>query len=700
MPREVIDLLSSPEQSALSFRKVTVNGSSTYESKATLPPALNCDSPKQNDSPKQRDVDWVTLSSDNEEAIRTSLKPAINASFDPHLKSVMRPSDILKAQLPAKTSFADRGVYFHSDDFDTSVDLDSSINQIEHPRDGLLGFNRRQMEEDRLLRAKQRKGAENLLLYKADNHFLDSDKALQPEYIESAKSLFHASSVTSPLEPSNSTRRNGHGFCVLSAASDITIDLDDDPFVSPPAKRRRLSSSPITSSSKPINASRYRRSISNIEFSTRSGGVKGNPTNLQMSNKLSKYLESDPIVFTSSPDNFADARQRNKAKQYVSHIGENDDDIFEDKIFNKAKVPADDIDASSDESLPEISNIRKKTACSTLSKRPGSAMEKYEAGKAAMKKKEEQASEKIRKDKERKALKEAKEAEKERKRQEKEEKAREKQKDAELAKVNILKTDKKISALEMIVDLPRSLDAKLSSQVQTFLQANAIEHEEYDNSQPIVRWRRKIVSQYNEDLGYWDKVKPHIEIEKHVMYVMPAKEFVDLAIGEEGDELDLHVAGIKSQSESCKLIYLIEGIETWKRKNKSLRERQFKNAVRSHVDQEEPSATQRPRKKKEAEYIDEDVIEDALLKLQMLDTKVHHTETMVITAEWVLAFTLHISTIPYKYGIPLLLRNILRQIIELTLCNIIIGLSCSLTIQLSAWNQVKSKLEMDHQTPL
>jgi crossover junction endonuclease EME1 len=68
------------------------------------------------------------------------------------------------------------------------------------------------------------------------------------------------------------------------------------------------------------------------------------------------------------------------------------------------------------------------------------------------------------------------------------------------------------------------------------------------------------------------------------------------------------------------------------------------------MSQDEPAATQRSRKKKEQEeYVDEDLVEDALLRLQVMHgTLIHHTAAMIETAEWIVVFTQHISTIPYR----------------------------------------------------
>jgi crossover junction endonuclease EME1 len=97
--------------------------------------------------------------------------------------------------------------------------------------------------------------------------------------------------------------------------------------------------------------------------------------------------------------------------------------------------------------------------------------------------------------------------------------------------------------------------------------------------------------------------------------------------------------------EGCTLIYLIEGIGPWMRKNRNLRNRQFASAVRGN---DESSQSMR-RATTQTEYIDEDVIEEALLELQVVHgALIHHTNAGIETAQWIVTFTQHISTVPYR----------------------------------------------------
>lgn len=661
-----------------------------------------------------KDIECYILSSDDElplPKVRNSSKPINKATTAPSPKSIPGRSNASKLPL-SKKSIGDSGVYFHSDDFDTTVDL--STNEPPPTAAGLLGLNRKQMEEERLLRAEQRRLAEDSRLHSERNSSPVVATVTKPPYIIFPKTSF-TSAVFSGLKPTSRSPGAADEFDVLSHKSGNTIDLDDDPFDSPPTKKRRVSLSPNRSTSRAIPPkAAYQRSKSNIESLLTPGAAKTKSSTLQKASIMNKPLELDPITFTSSPDYPAVAKRRKEQKK--KHVpGSDEDSVFGDIMPKKTNYSFDSDDdsifgdiiqkkkktliresggSSSDDSLPDIRSLPTKVMNRVSSTGSQNTLGKYEAEKAAERKRNEKEQEKSAKQKARQLAKEGKDAEKEQKRIEKEEKAREKQKALELAQVNTLKTDKKISALEMIVHLPDSLDPKLKSQVVSFLGSHTVKHQEYECSQPIIKWQRKVVTEYKEDLGYWDKVRPYIRDEEHVMYVMTAKEFVNLAAGDEGDTLDLHVAQLNSQFKPCKLMYMIEGFEPWKRKNKTTKERQFKNAVRSHAGFEDSSTTQRQKKKKDAEYVDEDIVEDALCRLQLLGAKVHHTETMVVTAEWIVAFTLHISTIPYKYGFTLSVP--LREITA----NLTAERSYSLTILPSVWTPAKSRLVMVHLTHL
>ena len=249
-----------------------------------------------------------------------------------------------------------------------------------------------------------------------------------------------------------------------------------------------------------------------------------------------------------------------------------------------------------------------------------------------------------------------KEGENESKRLLKEEKTRERQLAADLAKVNKAKIDKKISTPEMIVDLPSSIKGKsVDTEIREFLKNLQVRVTSYYSPLPnVIKWRRKVTATFNEELGHWEPTPETIRKENHVICLLSAKEFVDLASSDatqlDGEDLEAHVLRVKSNFEDCAPIYVIEGLAAWMRKNKNTRNRAYQAAVLSQMDSiTDSSQTTSKRKRPVAEYIDEDMIEDALLRLQVMHgCLIHHTAVTVETAEWVANFTQHISTIPYR----------------------------------------------------
>ncbi|KKY32801.1 putative ercc4 domain-containing protein [Diaporthe ampelina] len=267
----------------------------------------------------------------------------------------------------------------------------------------------------------------------------------------------------------------------------------------------------------------------------------------------------------------------------------------------------------------------------------------------------------------------AREVEKRRRQQEREEskeqRRREKERAAALAEVNKVRTDKKVSTPEMIVDLPSSMGPSVRLQVETLLQDLNVRHYPYNSPvNNVVKWRRKVRARFNEDEGYWEPIPvERIEPEKHAMVLMPAAEFVELALGANGSDLEAHVLRMQRHYEGDQLVYMIEGLAPWMRKNRNVRNRQFQSAVRNaggDADSDSaaaaaatapPPSSQAPpgRRRKDPKpppvYIDEDQVEDALLQLQVAHgVIIHHTAAPIETAQWVATFTQHISTIPYR----------------------------------------------------
>ncbi|KAL7929753.1 ERCC4 domain-containing protein [Trichoderma chlorosporum] len=253
----------------------------------------------------------------------------------------------------------------------------------------------------------------------------------------------------------------------------------------------------------------------------------------------------------------------------------------------------------------------------------------------------------------------AKAAEKERKRQEKEQlkeaKALEKERAAALAEVNKVRTDKKVSTPEMILVMPSSVNEGLKVQLETLLDGLSVEYTTWES--PVAnafKWERKVRSRFDDEMGRWEPIPLQIKPEKHVLVLMTADEFVGMAVS---DSIDSHVSRTKRHFPGHELIYILEGITLWMRKNRNIRNRRFTSGVRAQ-EQLDPeaaptstAAASRRRRNNAAaeEYISEDIVEDAMLRLQVEhDVLIHHTAVPLETAQWIVAFTQHISTIPYK----------------------------------------------------
>ncbi|ORY60028.1 ERCC4 domain-containing protein [Pseudomassariella vexata] len=376
-------------------------------------------------------------------------------------------------------------------------------------------------------------------------------------------------------------------------------------------------------------------------------------------------LSSDPFGTSSPPARKQSPKRKanwdpiSSSMPEVSTTREHDSlDVTPERASKKRVPDVIDLDSdmsNSEDDFPELGAIRFskiKSKSRSYSESPPHKRTKT-AQTSPRKKRPPKTAEEKQLEKEQKAA--AREAEKEYKQREKEkakrQKALEKERAKALAEVNKLRTDKKVSTPEMIVDLPSTFGAGISIQINQFLKDLDVQHESWNSPvDNVVKWRRKVTSKFNEDLGYWEPVPIHIKPEKHVAVVIDAAGFVRLALGEEGYDLEAHVLKMKRHFHDNTLIYLIEGLTPWMRKNRNVRNRQFVSAVRG---EDRAPASNQPRRRNAAapqDYIDEDRVEDALISLQVEHgvSIIHHTNISVETAQWIATFTQHISTIPYR----------------------------------------------------
>lgn len=244
------------------------------------------------------------------------------------------------------------------------------------------------------------------------------------------------------------------------------------------------------------------------------------------------------------------------------------------------------------------------------------------------------------------------------KRREKEAKEAERKREQELVSANKLKTSRKDSTPEMIVDISMDLAASvLGDQLRRFMLDLKcdVNHEWQpvtvgDGLCRVVKWRRKVKAVYNEEKGMFLPLSvEQVQDEQHVLVYLTAKEFLEISMNVTShDGLAEHASRIKrlhpGRPEDVKLIYLIEGLDALARKNKSNRNRQYQSRVRSQLGTGDGTKSAAG-----VDIIDDDQIEDARLRLQVVHgCLIHETNSAIESMEWISKFTGDISTIPYK----------------------------------------------------
>lgn len=360
-------------------------------------------------------------------------------------------------------------------------------------------------------------------------------------------------------------------------------------------------------------------------------------------------------------DTESEAEENRKANDFIGASSDSDSDEFPELTSETLKNLPRLTQASSSKSALSGKAKGTKFAPTTRPAAKRAVSEDYAGSKrkpagdrpAAPKK---TAEEKAR-DKEEKAL--QREVEKRRKQDEKDkaklERLAEKEKEKALAEVNKIRTDKKISTPEMIVDLPGSLDRVVRLQTEELLKELKVDCTEWTPPLPnAIRWRRKVTSRYNEALGHWEPRPLTIEAEKTAMVILSAQQFVDLATGTGPASLDAHAASVTHAFPSHNRIYLIEGLELWFRQNAKHRNRAFAEQVRAGLSAGAPvtealAAARSRRPTTTPAALDESVVRAALITLQVTHSILtHHTDTPLTTSQWIVKFTEFLGTAPYR----------------------------------------------------
>ncbi|KAH0439671.1 ERCC4 domain-containing protein [Colletotrichum camelliae] len=674
MPAEVINLLSSPSLGPSPIQSAPQQRPPAQQAVATVAAALDYDD------------DVFDLTADSPELIpESAAKPAARPEQP---KPTYSPRSVSGAKRPREEQpVNDAPVYYMSDDFDTTIDLDSSLPLKKVPESDT--------RDNKRLRLSPVGGGAGRTF---DRSHSATDQPSRPP-VKQFDAFRRAQTLDDPIDFSSSpglprtTTSN-------AAAGKISNTIEsDDPFASSPPsaqpaprqqnsnegaikapspRKERIdydltSDDPFASSPRPPPKPPAEPDTILLDDDDDDDGIFAKPpqraaasiANPRSPNPISKSLDKgkqraespkrranwDPIS-SSAPerqlpsDPFSSPPPRRTFTKSVSEIIDLSDD----------DEPAPrNVNPDSDDDFPDLDNfdarrLKDRVETKKASYKASSTKSKSTTARATTKKSADDRA----RDKEAKAA--EREREKERKKQEKEaakeQKAKEKERAAALAEVNKIRTDKKVSTPEMIADLPSSLPAAVTLQIQTLLKDLDVQHEAWDSPvDNVVKWRRKVASRFNEELGHWEPKPMHIEDDKFALAIVNASEFVTYALGPEGNNLEAHVLRMKRHFPTQQLIYLIEGLTPWMRKNRNVRNRQFASAVRNEEPAESSTSAQSRRRKNQQpqEYIDEDSIEDALLELQVMhDVLIHHTNAAVETAQWVAIFTQHISTVPYR----------------------------------------------------
>ncbi|KAI1653670.1 ERCC4 domain-containing protein [Daldinia decipiens] len=524
----------------------------------------------------------------------------------------------------------DNDFLFLSDESDTTGDLDGNVAKKARASTSTTRLKKR--EDTGLKKTKSATGSSKVR------------KPLSPVVLK------RWNSVIDPIEHSSSPG----SFTARKVQN--KPDVLSDPFESPPKKQTATNAKSflLDLSSDPFRSS-PRQDVNEFQPS-RAQKLPADDTSDSLTSKKASKVPIFIDLSDGEPESPEGIRLPKKSKQNGAW-----DPIS--SSMPESRAPKRDSLMDSDSDLPELSEInfsrlsRRKYSLSPSPPRKKSepTAKTLTAKKTAGPKKTNEEKEQEKREKA-----EAREAEKERIRVEKEnakqQRAIEKEKEKALAEVNKLKTDRKAAVPEMIVDLPSALSVGIKTQIEKLLGSMDVQFEYWhSHASNVVKWRRKVGSKYNEELGHWEPIPMRIKAEEHVMVIIEAAGFVKLVLGPEGQDLEAHVLKMKTSFPDGTLIYLIEGLTPWMRKNKNILNRRFTSAVRAldtnNVAESTSSSSQPSRRRDttQQEYIDEDIIEDALLSLQVVHgALIHHTNVPVETAEWVAVFTQHISTIPYR----------------------------------------------------
>ncbi|EMR10553.1 hypothetical protein PNEG_01259 [Pneumocystis murina B123] len=218
----------------------------------------------------------------------------------------------------------------------------------------------------------------------------------------------------------------------------------------------------------------------------------------------------------------------------------------------------------------------------------------------------------------------------------------EKKRISTLKSVNKLKTSKKECIKEMIVNVDTNILSSSMGPILSGLLENAsCEYTEWSSPIPnLIFWKRKVIAEYDENLGYFVPVPETIRSEKFILVYIKASELLKLESDSCVDEL---VKRLTDEFPDLKIIFMIESIDTLFKKIKNDRNRRYVDAMRTTIETKNSENIFIP-----SEEIEEK-IENILLRLQLIhNVFIVNTSSVENSAEWIFILTGDISTIPYK----------------------------------------------------
>ncbi|KZZ90373.1 hypothetical protein AAP_03903 [Ascosphaera apis ARSEF 7405] len=258
---------------------------------------------------------------------------------------------------------------------------------------------------------------------------------------------------------------------------------------------------------------------------------------------------------------------------------------------------------------------------------------------------------------ERQQQKEAEKAAKAKQRQaEKEERQRLKFLESELAEVNKRQKDRKQTALEIIVDLPVSLDETTKILAKECFGNAHIETAMIGSAVPnVITFRRKITREWDAKNYTFRPIPQKIMNETHAICILKAKDLAQLVQSEANGDNDTvgHLATrIENAHPNYNQLYIIEGLNQFLKTRANRAQREFVDQVRGALTQSETSApAQRRRRPAQADLPDvsEEQIDDALQHLEVEHfAKISHTSSPAETVTLLQRLTEYISLIRHS----------------------------------------------------